>query len=134
MSEKHTAFMVAGVEIDPCAYALSSLSIVAAWEGSPDSAAQEAVGMISGVMLHCSCGNTQPACLRDASTVSAAVEDFNRNLKPRDITAGPKRLTAYEKQKLRKLLLKALQEAAHLDVNQQTCSQCGKVCLLSNLA
>jgi len=123
--------MVAGVEVDPCEYALSSLSIVAAWEGNPDDVAKEAVGMISGVTLHCPCGSTQPACLKDASVVSAAVEDFNRNLKPRNVTAGPKRLTSYEKRKLRKLLLEALRKAAHSKANHQICTQCGKVHLLS---
>jgi hypothetical protein len=131
MGKKQTVYMVAEVRIDPCEYVLSSLSTVAAWEGSPVSAAEEAIGMVSGVTLRCSCGNTQPACLRDASIVSSTVEDFNRNLKPRDIVAGPKRLTAYEKQKLRKVLLKALREVADLDGNRQVCSQCGKVYLLS---
>ena len=126
MSDEHkVAYMVARVKVDPCEYALSSLSIVVSWEGSPEGAAEEAAGMISGVELCCPCGHLQPACLRDTSSISQAVDDFNRSLKPRRVAAGPKRLTAYEKRKLRKVLLDALREAASREVNRQVCSKCG---------
>jgi len=83
--------------------------------------------MISGVRPHCSCGNVQDACLQDTSAISRTVEDFNRGLRRRTVSAGPKRLRAYERRKLRKVLLGPMRQAALVESDRQVCSKCGAV-------
>lgn len=124
-------YVVAGITVDPCEVVRTIIAIGAAWEGNPETTAEEAQKTMSGVELHCLCGHVQAACLQDASALSDALEDFNRKLKPGRPKAGPDRLTPYQKRKLRELLRKAIRQAATADANLQVCTKCGAVYSLS---
>lgn len=120
-------YVFAGVAVDPCELVRTIIGFYAAWEGDPKATAEDAQKTMAGVELHCSCGNVQSACLKDASALSDVIEKFNSTLKPGHPEAGPKRLTPYQKRKLRKLLREAFRQAAAADANQQTCNKCGAV-------
>lgn len=119
-------YEVTGIRVDPCDFAISVTALtIAAWEGDAEGTAKEVKSGISGVTFHCACGNMQRANLSDASPVSHAVEEFEQRLKTRDRVLGPKRLTSYERKKLRLVLINAIRDAANLDQNKQVCSKCG---------
>ena len=124
-------YVFAGITVDPCEIVQTIIGIAAAWEGNPKATAEDAQQTMTGVEFHCSCGNVQPTCLKDASAISDVMEKFNSTLKPGHPEAGPKRLTPYQKRKLRELLRGALRQAAAADANRQTCTKCGAVYPLS---
>jgi len=126
MEGAEAVYVVANTPVDPCSFALCTVAMSVAWGANSAEASAEAIGMMSGVSLRCVCGNVQEVHMRDASAVANAAIEFERNLKPRSnrAAAGPKHLTPYERQKLRRVLLNALREAAGLDVNRQVCSKC----------
>jgi hypothetical protein len=131
IGKAYCRYVVAGIAVDPCEIVRGLIGIGAAWEGNPQATADEALKTMAGIELHCPCGNVQAACLRDASALSDVLEDFNRQLKPGHPQAGPKRLTQYQKRKLRELLREAFRRAAAAEANRQVCTKCGAVYSLS---
>lgn len=81
--------------------------------------------MITGVQFHCECGNVQDVEMKDLSAVILAVEDFNKSLKANTGVMGAKRLSSYQKRKLKTILQNAAREAACMSANFQVCVSCG---------